>query len=525
MKILNTERFKILLVEDELIIAISQKKELEKLGYEVSVSKNGANAIQEIIENNSAFDIILMDINLGQGIDGIQTAVEINKLKEIPIIFLSSNTDTDTLERAQKTNPYGYIAKQTGIVFLDFTIKAAIRLFRERLTNRQTINDNQNTAELYKVFVNIATLYLKKSSKILDEKINESLALIGQFVGADRTYIFDYDFERMVTHNTYEWCKEGITPEITNLQNLEIEFIHNWVISHISGKPMIVENVDDLNDEDNLKAILAPQGIKSLITVPVFKDEKCYGFIGIDYVRNYKIITSVEFEILTKYTEILNGLYSRKEYEKLLEKQILEKNSLLNEVHHRVKNNNSIIISLLKLQIDSTNNDTIKLELQNVLSRILSINELYSSLIFSNKDLKISLKNYIEGLINIFKSAFSTHGKFDITISIDEITMLSSLVISIGIILNELLTNIYKYAFKADGNGSVEITIKQKGENLSLLVKDNGIGIDEKFLNEKNYGFGMTTIKMLVEDQLAGNYKTLRKNGTITEINFRLTEN
>lgn len=131
-KTMNKEKFKILIVEDDLLIAKSLKIELEVLSYDVATAKNGLKAIDYIVEKYSECDLILMDINLGHGIDGFETATEINKHKEIPVVFLSSNLDIKSVDDVQGTNAYGYVLKQSGISVLDFNIQLALRRFHEK---------------------------------------------------------------------------------------------------------------------------------------------------------------------------------------------------------------------------------------------------------------------------------------------------------------------------------------------------------------------------------------------------------
>jgi|694.fasta_scaffold29408_7 two-component sensor histidine kinase/FixJ family two-component response regulator len=517
---MNKEKFKILIVEDDLLIAKSLKIELEVLSYEVATAKNGLKAIDYIVEKDSECDLILMDINLGHGIDGFETATEINKHKEIPVVFLSSNLDIKSVDDVQGTNAYGYVLKQSGISILDFNIQLALRRFHEKKKSEEILKQTNCVSNIYELYVGIATLYLKNSDFIIDEKINESLRQIGVFTDADRVYIFDYDFKNGLTSNTYEWCKKGIDPEIMNLQNIPLDYIPDWRDAHASGLPLIVESVDALENDDPIKAILAPQNIKSLITIPILSGDICTGFVGLDYVSDYKKMTFRENLVLTNFSQILQGLRDRRAYESLLNKQLIEKNSVLKEINHRIANNNTIICSLLGLQIKSTNNIEVKTELQNVLTRILSINNLYTNLIYSNDHLYVSLDVYFEGLIANFKSAFEINAKFDINLSVEKIEILSSTVVTIGIIINELLTNIYKYAFVQRTNGIAEIIITKKEESLVLLVKDNGIGIDKEKLDEEKFGFGLSTIKMLAEEQLDGTFNIYRQNGTTIEITF-----
>ena len=123
----------ILLVEDDHILAFVEQSALKKYGYSVHHVTNGEEAVH-IIENNShPIDLILMDIDLGDGIDGTQAAEQILKIKDIPVVFLSSHTEPEVVEKTEKITSYGYVVKNTGIVVLDASIKMALKLFNEKV--------------------------------------------------------------------------------------------------------------------------------------------------------------------------------------------------------------------------------------------------------------------------------------------------------------------------------------------------------------------------------------------------------
>ena len=101
---------KILIVEDDFIVAIDLKIHLEKMGYHVlDITDNGKDALTKTRKTNP--DLILMDINLKGDIDGIDTAQQIHKLYDVPIIYLTGYNDKNTIKRANITEPYGYIIK------------------------------------------------------------------------------------------------------------------------------------------------------------------------------------------------------------------------------------------------------------------------------------------------------------------------------------------------------------------------------------------------------------------------------
>jgi len=118
----------ILLVEDEAIIAIAQKRDLENFGYNVISVNSGEKAI-ETVNQTPEIDLILMDIDLGKGLDGSQTAVIILNYRDIPIVFLSSHTEPEVVAKTEKITSYGYVVKNSGITVLVASIKMAFKLF------------------------------------------------------------------------------------------------------------------------------------------------------------------------------------------------------------------------------------------------------------------------------------------------------------------------------------------------------------------------------------------------------------
>ena len=120
-----------------------------------------------------------------------------------------------------------------------------------------------------------------------DAAVNSMLETILEHYSADRAYIFEFDWTRDVTHNTYEICRDGVTPEKDNLQNLPIEVVALWVdiFRNQHRKINIIEDVDALKDDPARRIeydCLHPQGIKSLITVPIFVSAELHGFLGVD---------------------------------------------------------------------------------------------------------------------------------------------------------------------------------------------------------------------------------------------------
>ncbi len=121
----------ILLVEDEAIIAMSQTMILRKNGYTAITASNGERAVASV-KDNPAIDLVLMDINLGSGMDGTVAAQHILALRDVPVVFLSSHTEKEIVETTEGITSYGYIVKNSGETVLLASMKMAFRLFEAK---------------------------------------------------------------------------------------------------------------------------------------------------------------------------------------------------------------------------------------------------------------------------------------------------------------------------------------------------------------------------------------------------------
>lgn len=126
---MNDTKTTILLVEDEVVIAMAEAAQLKKLGYHTLTAHNAAAAV-EAVDTHPDIHLVLMDIDLGKGKpDGTEAAAEILSRHELPVVFLSSHTEPEVVEKTEKITSYGYIVKNSGFNVLDRSIKMALRLF------------------------------------------------------------------------------------------------------------------------------------------------------------------------------------------------------------------------------------------------------------------------------------------------------------------------------------------------------------------------------------------------------------
>lgn len=156
----------ILLVEDEALIGMSEKTDLETFGYRVRHVLSGKTAVDAVLSESETIDLVLMDIDLGNGMDGTETARAILEERDIPVIFLSSHTEPDVVARTEEITSYGYVVKDSGIIVLDASIKMAFRLFeakkREQETTRQLRESELRYRTIYEtVGVGIAEVSLE----------------------------------------------------------------------------------------------------------------------------------------------------------------------------------------------------------------------------------------------------------------------------------------------------------------------------------------------------------------------------
>ncbi len=170
---------------------------------------------------------------------------------------------------------------------------------------------------LTELLVRLATEYINLPTEDFKPAIQRSLCDLGEFVGADRAYVFSYDFDRQVAQNTYEWCAEGIEPQIDKLGALPLSDIPDFVEAHRLGEPMYIPKVSRWPHE-RTRDLLAEQQIQSLISAPlVFRDE-CLGFVGFDYVRATRDYSEVEIHLLSVFAQMLVNMRVRRDIEREL---------------------------------------------------------------------------------------------------------------------------------------------------------------------------------------------------------------
>ncbi len=144
---------------------------------------------------------------------------------------------------------------------------------------------------------------------------------------------------------------------------------------------------------------------------------------------------------------------------------------------------------------------------------------LYEKLLLTDNYNRTSLKQYLEDLIDDIITLSFSNTNITVKKQIEDFQLDSKKMVPIGIIVNELITNILKYAFPERKTGEIRITVKEKSGDVTLTISDNGIGLPENFDLNNETGFGLMLVKMLSE-QLEGNFSIKSNNGTIGILTF-----
>lgn len=173
-------------------------------------------------------------------------------------------------------------------------------------------------ADMQQLLMMMASEFIILPLREIPTAINQALERFGRFVQADRAYVFTVDRRQQTASNTFEWCAEGISPQIDNMQHLALSVIPSIFQALENGQTFYLPDVSDLPPSPQRK-MLAEQDIKSLIVVPMLKQEKCTGFVGFDAVRAHRTFTTEERQILQFFAQMLLNVQLRSDAEAQLQ--------------------------------------------------------------------------------------------------------------------------------------------------------------------------------------------------------------
>ena len=590
------ERKTLLLVEDETLIALNTKSELEQYGYSVFYITTAEKAIETVVNEKTEIDLILMDIDLGSGMDGTQAAEEILQRKDIPIVFLSSHTEPEIVEKTEKITSYGYVVKDSGITVLDASIKMAFRLHdvkmellesneRFRLavdgTGEGIWDWNVKSGEVehdpyWRRFLGFEdeTEELAFDSwrkRVHPDSIPVFEKALQDYLNGNRKY-FEYEYQIKTKSGEWKWIwTRGICFEYDQ-NNQPVRFIgtHRDITERKRADEQLMELsrfedaalnndlvwINALDKDGNItfwnKAAERISGYSSAEVVGhgkiwewLYPDEEYRADV---YARAKGVIDlgsrdeNSETTILRKNgrkrvilwnskdiqdkKENVLGIIAlgvdvtkRKKAEETIKRQLREKEVLLREIHHRIKNNISSIEGLLKLQAGAIENIEAKGIINAAVNRVGSMRRIYDKLLIADEYRELSVSAYLKELVSSVVDIFPKKQGVDINLEIENFSLDVKRLFLVGTILNELLTNSFKYAFTETDTGCITISMGKKKNKIYLSIKDNGSGLPEDFDIENTGGFGLRLVKMLIQ-QLDGTFTIEQNNGTQSIVTF-----
>ncbi|MDZ7817510.1 MAG: histidine kinase dimerization/phosphoacceptor domain -containing protein [Aliarcobacter sp.] len=208
-----------------------------------------------------------------------------------------------------------------------------------------------------------------------------------------------------------------------------------------------------------------------------------------------------------------------------LQKSLDEKEILLKEIHHRVKNNMEIISSLLAMQLRRAKDDEVRYILKQSKSRINTMALVHEFLYLGENLAYINLQDYIKKLVEDIKELYiSQNTKLEVDLHIDKLIFSTNRCIQIGMVLHELCVNALKYAFKEDRENLLCIHMKKIDDKIHVKIRDNGEGLEDVTSLYKSDSIGMQLIHSIVEDQLDATIEFRNNNGLECNIIFSKDE-
>ena len=210
----------------------------------------------------------------------------------------------------------------------------------------------------------------------------------------------------------------------------------------------------------------------------------------------------------------------RRNSEDILKISLKEKELLLKEIHHRVKNNLQVIISLLNLQSNKMDDPNSRNALQESRRRIYSMALVHEKLYQSQNFSEIDMKSYLESMVHHLAGIYNVFGRIELDLKIGDITLGIDSAIPCGLMINELISNAMKHAFPGGGKGSVLVSIaRDKKNRYCLTVADNGTGLPKKANLRNAKTLGLQLVQLLT-DQLNGRISISSRKGTRITVCF-----
>ena len=354
------------------------------------------------------------------------------------------------------------------------------------------------------------------SAQNLEELFRSIHNIIGELMPAKNFYIALYDYDREILSFPYFADEYDETPAPKRLGKGLTEYVLR------TGEPLLAspDVFKELVKKGEAELIGAPS--IDWLGVPLKRDNKTFGVLVVQSYTEGVRFGEEDKGILKFVSGQAAMAIRRKHAEEQLKQSLRDKGVLLQEVHHRVKNNMQIISSLLNLQASQVKDKDFLKMVKDSQSRIRSIalihEKLYKSQNFSN----INFSDYVQSLvIHLFQFNQIDSNLIQLKMDLEEVFLDIQTAIPCGLILNELVTNSMKHAFPEGRRGEITVGLHPLEEHsFQIVVRDNGVGIPKNQDIEHTTTLGLQIVTMLVK-QIEGSMEVQREDGTTVKIVFK----
>lgn len=366
-----------------------------------------------------------------------------------------------------------------------------------------------------------------------NEAVNLSLCDIGKFVEAGRVRLFLLSQNGDALVNTNSWIDRNIPDDQMQVGPYDIKEF-SWMTNRlIKNETMFVESIDDLPSiADNIKKLIRQFNSEPFLCLPITISGKFNGVVFFAKIKKVKELKSGEIKLMHIFSEILGNALERSRAEEKMRSSLNEKDVLLKEIHHRVKNNLQLVSSMFNLQSTSVGNGQTKELFKESQMRIKSMALIHEKLYHAKDLAQIGFSEYAQSLIASLFRTYKSHSKaVSLRMDIKDVSLDIDTAIPCGLILNELVTNSLKHAFPSTKKGRIYVGIRSesiandeknpsdKKSKITLSVSDNGVGLPNNINLHKTKSLGLQLVSTLT-DQLDATVRLSRKKGTSYRISF-----
>lgn len=371
---------------------------------------------------------------------------------------------------------------------------------RDITTEREAERALKEQAEMQKLLIYISSGLINLPLDEVDDSITASLRELGEFVEADRTYIFEYSDDGALCNCTFSWNREGITP-IKNLNNQPIVGqLKELSQHHFDGDHLLIEDVSKMTDGEQ-KQLYLNQKIRTLLSVPLMSENKCVGCVGFDWVREKHEVSDVEILLLRLFSEMLANIRMRtsseRELRKLFEKTI-EQNQRLKDfsyiTSHNFRSSVANLLGLITIIEDDRNNEEFFTMLKDTALKLNLAIDSINDLLNFEKDISALEKtdcNLSEIIADVMILNRKTSKEKGITFHVDVPRDLTIKILPAYLqsIIHNLITNAMKYGITEEKR-NIYISAEKTQEVVLLTVADEGVGIDMERYGNKLFQLG-----------------------------------